>query len=166
LFSCQKEISPYWGRAEAKLNGSKWETEELMCGLDNRCSEERIWLIITKTDKISGIGENLSFSHLPKQKGKYMVTFVTLEDGSLEAYCRNSQIRANYTTNVGGDAGLDSYKILNNSQNYLEITDFDENSKELKGNINLSFIIATKSTLSTAPDTLRFTEGKFHARVQ
>ncbi|MCU0391846.1 MAG: hypothetical protein MUE81_12070 [Thermoflexibacter sp.] len=165
LFSCQKEISPYWGNAEMSFNGSKWEITELMGTLDRRCSEEKISLIIQKTNKLSGITEHLSFSHIPKRQGIYNISHVEWTDGSLDAYCKNSQICAYFNT-LEFNASMDTYIILDNLQNYLEITDFDKNSKEIKGRFYLVFIVRSQWSQSVLPDTLRFTEGKFHARVQ
>jgi hypothetical protein len=68
------------------------------------------------------------------------------------------------------DAGEDDYIVLENSdtRNYVIIEDYDAARKEITGSFQLTLYRKGihKPQAQGLPDTMRFTEGKFHATLK
>jgi len=163
LFSCQKEVSPYWGNAEMNFNGRKWETRQVVCEfMKGKCLNPEIIIVFEKYDQPTLTTEMIAIGKLPSAKGVHKISKIDYQN---YPDCTYPHANASYRT-YEIDATKESYEILEGEENYVEITDFDENSKEVKGRFYLVFIVRSKWSQSVLPDTLRFTEGRFHARVR
>lgn len=161
FFSCEKanngetpKFSPnYWGEATAQKNGSLWQADPV-CRMD---------IVDSATMKIqldsfvdgSFLKESLVFKEVPPIVGNYDVFRKTEdEDGKVHAYLYYWQ----------SDVPLGVYHVLEGSTNRLVLESFDNTSKEIKGSFDLTLIVDHRP-YPTAPDTIRFTNGKFHGRL-
>ncbi len=166
--SCNiKELfNPFKGNAEAFLNNSKWEASEIKYDFIGLCAEGMLWLNLSKSYESTQIEESISFSQLPQKEGRYNIFPSYIDNKYPTIDCNHIQITALFSSTIGGDALKDLYHVLEVDSNYVEVTEFDSKKKEIKGTFCITFVISRRGFQSTAPDTLRFTEGRFHARVR
>lgn len=158
FFSCDKEESLYWGEISALKNGSNWNGK--IKAPKSNFAESKIEIIINVFDEQDIWLETLGFYKVPTEIGKYKLTLTSNQppDDSLSG--------ALYT-NGYDDEVYDFYKIAeNDSTSYLEITDYNEQKAEIKGNFSL--ILWRRKDLPgawNAPDSIVFSNGVFHTRI-
>jgi hypothetical protein len=70
-----------------------------------------------------------------------------------------------YTSVSDGDVAGDQYQVLSTEDNYIDIEDYNAVSKEIKGTFQVTFTLESKGYGHNLPDTLRFTEGRFHTKI-
>ncbi|MCE7922160.1 MAG: hypothetical protein DYG98_03820 [Haliscomenobacteraceae bacterium CHB4] len=159
FLSCDKEEeSLYWGETAALKNGSNWNGK--IRAISNNFAEKKIDIAIRNYDSDGIWLETLSFVKIPLKIGEHPLsyTFNQPPDDSLSG--------ALYT-NGYDDEVYDFYKIAeNDSTSYLEITDYNEQKAEIKGNFSL--ILWRRKDLPgawNAPDSIVFSNGVFHTRI-
>jgi len=74
-------------------------------------------------------------------------------------------VTAIFDTTVGGDVSGKSYKVLHSADNYFTLDSYDENTKDMKGTFNVTFVVTSYGDEKDFPDTLRLTEGRFQTRL-
>lgn len=161
LPSCKKETLStipdiYWGEVSATKNGESW-TGKVYAG---RIRIESYGFFVT-VDVYNGqefMRERLILSKIPylEQANTIHLVDTVLTDAS-------------YGTLVDdGDVVGDIYKVIEGeSDNFVTITSYNEETKEVKGNFQVTFVFDETDTKSdpTAPDTIRFTSGEFHTKI-
>jgi hypothetical protein len=154
LSSCKKE-SLYWGEASTLKNGVEWGGE-IRTDINN-LSASKVDISI-KTTREDGFWENLYFFKVPLSAGKYILSEASNQPPD------DSLVGGKFF--VGYDDELhDIYKIAqNDSTSYIEITDYSEGSKELKGRFSL-VLWPDLANSPNAPDSIVFSSGVFHARI-
>lgn len=72
-----------------------------------------------------------------------------------------------YTFLSDGDVVGNIYKLIDSSENYIEITSWDEEKGEFRGKFQTNFIIDTNYPINdiNAPDTIRISNGEFYTRL-
>ncbi len=166
LFSCNKNDDGIgrrqWGTISAMKNGEFWEGE--IYSLSKSYSFEAgqgVDIFINRYNEKGYHREELYFYKVPDKVDKYPLSQTSFLD-------KDSLIGADYFTSVddGDVLGEIYYLILNDSiEDYIEITDVS--GKELFGRFQASFAKDTTSLDGdpSAPDTVIFTNGKFHTKV-
>ncbi len=159
--SCKKDKVKYpdfpegrWGTAEAKRNGEDWAG-----ACYSRFDAENPGFFGVNF----GVYNNnyyylgsLSFSNIPPQVGSYVVTKRVLwEYEGARGYYSIFDI----------DVPLGDYNIINGAEsNYIAIDSYDTVSREIKGRFEVTMLV-NKRPSADAPDTVRFTQGTFHTRL-
>jgi hypothetical protein len=160
LAGCKKEnekSNPYWGEVTANYNNQPWRADVLAIK-----GGENFSIIVEVLDKVGGAEESLSFSFLPSKPGTYEIF----------KRKRNSNDTLNphvsYYTLIGnGHALSNTYHLDEGADNYLTIDEIDfQTNGEVKGSFQLTFIVEKPKSeyRPNDPDTVVFTEGKFHTR--
>ncbi|MBX2890231.1 MAG: hypothetical protein KF734_04840 [Saprospiraceae bacterium] len=160
LFSCDKEEgSLYWGETSALKNGSNWSGK--IKAPKSNFAESKIEIIVHAFDEQGIWLETLGFYKVPTEIGIYKLTLTSNQPPD------DSLVGALYA-NGYDDELYDFYKIADNdSTSYLEITDYNENTTEIKGKFNM--ILWRRKDLPgalNAPDSIVFSNGVFHTRIR
>lgn len=144
----------YWGEASAEKNGLSWEANPV-CKTDIIDSNT---INIQLDSFVNGffLKESLTFHAVPRAAGSYDVFKLSEPyDGKTAAYLFYWE----------DDVPLGIYHLIEGDTiNHLVLESFDSNTKELKGNFELTFLVEHRP-YPTAPDTIRFTNGRFHGRL-
>lgn len=159
ILSCKKEKEDlYWGEISSQKNGDTW-TGEIRAPKSN-FAESKIEIIIDVFEEKGIWLETLGFYKVPTEIGEYKLALTSNQPPD------NSLVGALYT-NGYDDEIYDFYKIAeNDSTSYLEITDYNEKTAEIKGNFNL--ILWRRKDFPgawNAPDSIVFSNGTFHTRI-
>ena len=160
FFACQKDEnvaipkpSPhFWGEATARQNGIPWRGDPV-CRYD---VIDRTTLFIQLDSFAPRWTEVLSFWEIPPVVGTYEVFGSTgTNDGKANASFYY----------LGYDVLLAGYRPLEGGNNRFVLESIDTTSKEIKGSFDLTLVISQRPYYPDAPDTIRFTNGKFHGRL-
>lgn len=153
IFSCEKEELS-GGIATAEFNGMPWQGVANV-GIAGLYSDRVSMAIKVFEDGITK--EAMSFRFLPKEIGDYSQDFIATD----------SLVRFYYSTlGFDGDALKDIYNLDEaNQSNFISIDELTET--EIKGKFELTFLIDTirMKIDPSAPDTIHFTNGKFHSKI-
>ena len=156
LTSCKKD--EYWGQMSALKNGSLWEGKIKV--EPTTFSSNKATIFIQTFDKGGFLTENLFFFKVPTKIGTYNLsqTINHPPDDSLTG-CRY--------LNLSEDQLLDTFVIgSNDSTSYIEITEYNEGKGEIRGKFNV--ILWPEPGIPgswNAPDSLVFSDGFFHTRI-
>ena len=166
LFStCKKDEPPkfYYGEVSVKLNGQNFVREvEAISADTNHPNSFGIWLKEIKqlSKDVSIESEILSINALKIFHKQYLKRY----DFSPNAKNDKNAMFSTYLSD--GDVIGDVYYINENAktENFLEITQENSGFKEIWGNFQFEMTRDSlqKDQNSPYPDTLKFTEGKFH----
>ena len=154
FFSCEEdrpENIEKLGLMTAKKNKELWEPQIAEAYYTKK--EGYIAVAGEIYDDTGTLRERLIFDYVPFEPGKY--TLPTLND----------DFRAGYTT-LHGDVMEDRFIVLNEEENYFEITTIDLENMEIGGQFKITFIRNPDDTVTNPnlPDTIRFAEGDFLVR--
>lgn len=170
FLGCKKEeLSPFlknsWGWAKAEINGVKWEA--------NACRT-----MYYGTDSLISLG----FSNADNYQQYEHIRFAGLKNLTIGKYYLPQETNdpyispATYRVFVRGDNDLDcaiydNLYDVNYLQNWIEITEYNEKTKEIKGKFSCNLLIDPKGGNAgvkckpTDPDTIRIRNGTFHTRI-
>lgn len=162
LTDCQKDDSSkfYYGEISMKLNNNEYVRDLETISVDTMTPKMfGIWL--SKTTKLS---KDFSFrSESMSISARKVLLRQELKDRD-SMYKNSGVFFATFLDD--GDVLGDFFRINNNSgtENYIEITQQNNDFKEIWGNFQFEMIkdSINRDSNSPYPDTLRFTEGKFH----
>jgi len=160
LFSCKKEDEiSYWGTTSALKSGAAWSGK--IRATSNPFAGQKFDIEIRNHDSEGYWISSLSFYKIPLKNGKYNLsnTLNQPPDDSLSGVLYAD----------GHDDQLHNfYKIAqNDSLSYLEVTSFDKKKSEIKGRFNLTLWRRKDLPGSwNAPDSIVFSDGVFHTRIQ
>ncbi len=159
FFSCKKENGdPYWGEVSVIKNDSVWSGK--IKATKSNFAESKVEIIVKTFNQEDIPLETLGFFKVPTGVGKYKLayTFNQPPDDTL--------VGALYA-NGYDDEIYDFFEIAeNDSTSYIEITDYNESTRDLKGIFNL--ILWRQEGLPggwNAPDSIVFANGVFHTRI-
>ncbi len=162
LAGCRKEEEDselYWGEITAMKNGESWQGE--IYGVMNN-TPPWIGFIADVHNERGFLRERLFIFKIPKTAGTYTLN-VTEEKSA------DTLIGAKYNTvEADGDAGGESWDVIEDGawNNHVKIEQVSGN--EIRGSFQVALLKDTFFALSysTDPDTIVFTEGRFHTKVK
>lgn len=156
LFSCKKDKDYYWGSVTAQKNGVSWAGN--IRATKSTISDSKINIIINTLDQNGSELETLVFFKVPTSLGHYSFSYTINQPPD------DSLVGCDYA-NGYGDQLYDSYLLSKqDSTSYLEITEYDNKKKEIKGRFNLVVWPDIKGSWN-APDSIVFSGGEFHTRI-
>ncbi len=100
--------------------------------------------------------EGITVSHIPKKVGTYPIVDQSQVKGVKAVL---------YTISNEGDVLEDTYFGIENAANFISIDSIKSN-KEIKGKFNVTFFIQQPKWNKNNLDTLIFTDGIFHAKIE
>lgn len=166
LTGCQKESIfdeyGFYGEGTAWLNGNPWNgitgvfRAKRFCEPDT-CVAVKL-LYINQSGALRG---DITLDFIPLQTGKYALGYTspTWED---------VRYKLTYSTWASdGDVLTGIYDIFEqNDENYVEITELNRKTGDIKGRFQAVVVRDSLWTLSGAtPDTIRITDGSFYGRI-
>jgi hypothetical protein len=164
LISCHKDSKPefYWGEATALKNGSAWIAKPRAGTNDQMAVEKEIDIVSILMSVYDSEGiqkESLSLEKFSLEKGYNKIYPWFIADTSF--------LTGGFYATCFDDAVRNTYKICEDKENYLTVNSYDENSKIIEGTFQLTFIIELPRSKDEpdAPDTIRFTNGKFKTKI-
>lgn len=171
LQGCKKEeLNPFlrnsWGWAKAEVNGINWEANACRASL---LENNYVSLGFHVADNSQSY-ESIIFNNIALVSEIYFLPNIYLHESGYPlkpAYMRFM---------VKGDNDLDcaAYENLHDKdslQNWVEITEYNEKTKEIKGIFSCNMIINPKGSNAgpkckpTDPDTIRIRNGVFHTKI-
>ncbi len=177
LFSCKKKevtptvTTPIDGQISSfYANGGVMPREGfglVIWALDNKrkdCPSPRYNLVVFHHAKNDSIREKISISGIPYNKtGRIPIQYRDFNDNP----CDSITTARFFMSGSDGDVVIAQYALLEKANSYLNIDSYDKSSKEVKGTFNLVFIAdgTSEQTRKIYPDTIRFTDAKFTARI-
>jgi hypothetical protein len=177
FFSCKKKdvapsaTTPIYGQMSSFYANGKlmpregfdlnvWATDNKKKG----CQSPRFNLITYHHAKNDSLRERINISGIPYDKtGKILVKYTDYGTNP----CDSITTARFYMNGSDGDVLIADYAILKQSNSYLTIDSYNASTKEIKGTYNLVFIAdgTSEQTRKIYPDTIRFTDAKFTARI-
>ncbi|HAK77106.1 MAG TPA: hypothetical protein DCR35_02420 [Runella sp.] len=162
-----------WGSFSAKINGKVWG-ESYSGGFqeirgdtfqggnaENQCPEESHSISFDWFNKQGFHRENLILRKIPLLSGKHQVI-----PNPSKCKMTDPIYAMFYTSTDDGDVLGDIYTILPTQDNFVQIDNYDNYTKEIKGKFQLTFVIKSIGGNHVLPDTLRLTEGRFHTKIK
>lgn len=123
-----------------------------------------------------GLGVNLKFALYKSGIRQESISFfrVPFEPGTYYLFNGSGQLQepitgANFFTNsFDGDVLEDVYLVVEDSESYLTVTEYDESEQRLKGEYQATFYIdPTRQKVNPEnPDTIRFENGTFEVVIE
>ncbi len=161
LAGCEKGLESF-GFARATFNNNEWRADQVRCRRDNKCFNRYIGLELKKINKRGYIRETLTLSFYPIQGPQKLYKVSTRPLG-----CSNDSLRISgyYKHTDDGDVVSHFYELLESENNYVTITNYNENNKTISGNFNLTFILDNYPNAPDKPDTIRVTNGEFYTKI-
>lgn len=155
--ACKKDNGKwdYWGEASVLKNGNVWNGK--IRAVQHNFSDGKVNVTIKPSTGDDLSLEELYFFKVPKKVGKYPLNITSSQPPD------DSLVGAHYF--IGYEDLLDSVYDLaeNDSTSYLEITEYNKRKDEFRGKFHLT--LYRTSFASATPDTLVFTNGTFHTRI-
>lgn len=176
VFSCAEDRPGIRATFEMLLNGEPWQISRYQgvkrFGVSHRSfgsavpctSYYELWAsMIRPHDKFNPESDevaSLNFVKIPLAPGKYKVIPFTFEcDEAIP------EVYASFSTRYGDVSG-ERYEVLESEDNFLVIDSYEEQSREISGSFQVTFVIQPDARLTHwYPDTLRFTGGTFYSRI-
>ena len=158
IVACKKDNGKrdYWGEVSVLKNGELWNSK--IIALQHTFSKEKVDITIKKSTEEDINIDNLLLFKIPKASGIYKLSY------SINQPPDDSLVGARYF-NVYEDVLFDIYDVAtNDSTSYLEITEYNDRKDEFRGKFHLTLYRTLKGSINV-PDTLIFTEGTFHTRI-
>lgn len=142
----------YWGTASTLKDGKPW-TATPFCRID-LIDGHTLNILLDSFWRGDYLVETLDFYKIPPAVGTYKIVRLNT-DG--KPRCSLAY--------WDSDVVLGVYDILETKEdNRLTVDSYDTASGEIKGTFDLDLIVSHRP-YPTAPDTIRFREGKFHGRI-
>ena len=157
LVACKKDNAGrnYWGEMSVLKNGEPWSGE--IVAIQHNFSEGKVNISIETFTEGNIRLDQLYFFKIPKKAGSYSLSYTSSQPPD------DSLVGAQYFHGYD-DLLYDTYDLANNdSTSYLEITQYDERKGEIWGKFDLTLYRTLVG--STEPDSLVFTNGTFHTRI-
>ncbi len=155
ITGCRKENKNHVCDTTALRNGDEWEANSIT--FQHRLFPE-YFNLRAGTDISDDRDDKLDIHKIPYKTGiHYMYRGSAIENDSL--------VGADYYTYIGGDQITGSWSIseIPDSSNYIHITFYDECTRKVEGTFNCTLV--GTSFDGTAPDTIRFTDGRFEGKI-
>ena len=159
--SCKKEediiMNPYWGEISASINSQKWKNGQIYA--ISNVQGIGFSIIVDVYDKFDFLREHLIIYKIPKIEGIYPI----LKSYSQDTTAKTGALYA--TLQDDGDVLGDVYRLVATEDNYIEVASIS--GDEVEGAFQVTFAIddSRAKVFPLAPDTIRFTNGFFHTRL-
>ena len=165
ITSCQKRHKK--DVVTGKLNGHEWDAKTSMAQRD-WVNTDRFF--ITASFNAENGEHSLGIQNVPFVTGRYPVySFMRWIDfGKTGEKRGRDSCTGSYHLSYGG-VGANSYDVINEEENYVEVTGYDSKRNVVKGNfkMNLYRLYQDREPAEGGmPDTLRFSEGRFELWVE
>ena len=162
FLSCKKEeinigSEYYWGNVSANFNNKEWENGKIH-GTSNTLNIG-FDIIVDVYNEVGFLRESLHIYQIPKIEGVHSILNSIHQDST-------NQPGALYNTlQDDGDVLGDVYRLVIGENNFIEISSI--NGNEVEGAFQVTFAIddSRDKVFPLAPDTIRFTNGFFHTRL-
>ena len=158
VFACKKDNGKfnYWGETSVLKNGEIWSGK--IVAHPSTYAPSKVDIIIQVFDDMEIQGDALIFFKVPKHLGNYPLSRSTNQPPD------DSLVGAHYIH--GYDDGVyDGYDVASgDSTSYLEVTEYNADKGEFRGNFHVT-LYSTIGGAGRWPDTLIFTNGTFHTRI-
>jgi hypothetical protein len=164
--------NPSLGTLTAKMNGGDWHKtyknayQVIQCtdvkpSTALPCNEDHLDLLSELYSSEGYLRQQLYFIKIPKSVGKHRII------ASIPSHCNELDPAYGefYTIIQDGCAVGDIYNTLKGEDNFVQIEQFDKKTGEIKGTFQLTLVIEKRGVEPMLPDTLRFTNGRFHTRI-
>lgn len=164
---------PNWGYLTAEMNGADWSKTysnayQVTHGAVSYLDEPQgvfYGLVSVLYNEAGANRQELLFQKIPffPQTGRHKLISCNPFVG-----CESSQEPqvGLHTSLSDGDVLGDSYYTVDSEDNYIQIDNYNEKNKEIKGSFQLTLANARIPRSSNAlPDTLRFRNGRFHTKI-
>ena len=158
-----------WGYFTADMNGSAWNKlyknafqsvyAHISENTDSLCPGKTGSMVSNSHDSNGVRQQELIFLHLPLTTGKYKLTSDEVK------YCGDNRVHVTLYSQIENDVSGDIFKILPGSDSYLQINSINLSTGEIFGEFNFTMVVFGPKDRSTLPDTLRFTNGRFHTKI-
>lgn len=160
--SCNKENSLipdiYWGEVTALKNGESWNgkiraTPNALYGYG---FDIRVDVYNEYDIKI----EYFNIARIPYLERYYIID-------TIKSYVDTVLTGATYLT-LNGDVIYNSYDVFpGDIDNFINVTSYNETTREVEGAFEVMFVKIQRppGNIPSSPDTLRFTNGIFHTKV-
>jgi hypothetical protein len=175
LYGCEK-VGPMprlasWGYLTADMNGRDWSKTyenayQVVQGLNNDSYNPQEQYMGIKSVLYTSSGydrQSLTFQRIPfpPKKCRYKVAWCD------PAGCQfHSDVYVSlYSLLSDGDVVGDSYRTVESEDNYIQIDEYDAQTRQVKGRFQITFAIIEPRQSDALPDTLRFVNGRFHTRI-
>jgi hypothetical protein len=164
--------NPSLGTLTAKMNGNNWNKtyknayQVIQCALVSQstvfpCKNREMDIISELYSQEGYLRQQLCFIKIPRYIGRHkIVPAVSQHCNELDPVYGEL-----FTLNQDGDVLGDVYNTLESADNFIQIDQFNEKTGEINGIFQLTLVIERRGDESRLPDTLRFTEGKFHTKI-
>jgi len=162
IIACQPGPGPFpAGRASAELNGKPWVSNQSNCAINTACYKGRLGINLYKHRPDGTKESSFGFHKIPYQVGVYSVVPAVYAN-----FCTDTFVNSSFNTlTPDGDVSKDSYGSVNVSTNYVQITDINRKTGEVRGKFNVTYVIFIRQD-RTSPDTIRVTNGQFQAWIR
>lgn len=175
LGACKEEEEPslipdyYWGEASALKNGKEWQP--LIYGITLRGISRQYGILMDVFSEQGFRRERLTFGYLKKDR---IDSFPVLADSIFKnennfpnELIYSDSCDATHSTMIDdGDVVGDFYDVDQTKDNYIEIVEYDEESGEVSGRFEVTFILTYDSPWTPdSPDTVKFTNGVFKTKI-
>ena len=171
LISCKDDNVIPEGELSVMLNGENFLsqfTNKSSAGLDEGCYDNR-FVLSSRYQNQEEI-ERIVFAivGIPLELGTYTIH----RKETSEDRCLRDVVDANFHTLVSdGDALGDSYLPVETEENYITLTSYNEDTREVKGTFQITLAVELedhrpRKTVLDAPDTIRLTDGRFKAILE
>ena len=126
--------------------------------IQHNFSEEKMNISIETFDQDNIRLDELYFFKIPKRVGRYSLSYTSSQPPD------DSLVGVEYFHGYD-DVIYDIYEVATtDSTSYLEITEYNDRKDEFRGKFHLTLYRTLKGSINV-PDTLIFTEGTFHTRI-
>ena len=156
FFTCCKKESDHWGEFSVLKNGTPWEGK--IRAEPTTFSSAKATVFIQSFDKDGVVIETLVFFKVPTKVGKYHLaqTINQPPDDSLTGCLYTNGYR---------DEIFDIFLLGSiDSTSCIEITEYDDSKEEFKGKFHIRLWPSISGSWN-APDSLVFSDGVFHTRI-
>ena len=163
LFSCKKaDLPDSEGKAEALMNGEKWEA--LVHAKYINDSKDSLYINLSSYNKNGFKREHLSFFIIPYHQGEFQLTQINYNNRQISA-CK---LFLHYDD---GDLVGDNYNLIYSyPDNKLIISDINYKRSKVEGTFEVMLEVDTSlpwgKVDSTKPDIYHFTDGKFSFKIE
>ncbi len=146
----------YWGEITALKNGEPWRGE--IRANPNKLEGDGFDISVDVYDDKSIRIEFLSIVRIPLLEQYTIVDTLLFPEGIM-----GKSTSAGYGLSHD-DAQIAFYYVLEEDgiTNYINVTSYNEATGEVKGEFEISYL---QTRAQSVPDTVRFTEGLFHTRI-
>ncbi len=146
---------PYWGTASVLFNGEIKDFKPYCISSDTTTN-----IYLDGFDQNNLLRYEIVFGLIKEQEYRIdsLTPFNSIGINEMEYSFLGSFID-------GGDVLGNIYKLIESDDNYLEITDWNADKKEIKGIFHANFIIDGEIRDPNSPDTIRLVNGKFYSHI-